>query len=584
MCHFLYIAGIPCSPQKKNQAPPIIAPMRFKDTIAKHLHWHGLNLLLITAISAVTCWIYWAPNLTGDDWYFIDATVAGQYQWLDFRLARPLQGTFYKLLDLLWGVNVPLYYASAWLAWLAVCLLFYLFIARLLSSYKPLPLIAGLLFSIYPIYQLRMWITAIHLSFVLLCTFLFAWLLFEYSRRTTWPWLAGALGVLVVSLLDYEGQLGLVIIWSLLLACADKKSWRLRLGLASPLLVSAVYAGWRLLRSTLVALPSDTANQYLLNARQLLSAPLIVVERLWAGIKVILVGWFAPWTTFGLDPAIFVPALAVVLILSLVAVGIFLWNAKKEPLPPDLHSPSYRKRLFWLLLLASGVAVCGYLPFIINYWPGMDFYTSRVNLFAIPGASISCAVTVLLLGSLAKKIYRQWMAMAIFLVFFVTSGTIFQIQVQIESRRVWCEQARIWTQLKQLAPGLKDNTFVGIVFTESRYGQNIITRDAIINPWEVDSGVRLVYGNPTLSGGVIYLNRPDIASYTGDGIKLSWPPRTEPYSKAVLFYYDEGKDQLQVMGDLDSYHNTLDYLPDTHILPLANHDSPYLSLITPCSH
>ncbi len=556
--------------------------MPFRETISKLLRWHGLNLVLITTISAVTCWIYWAPNLTGDDWYFIDATLAGQYQWLDFRLARPLQGTFYKLLDLLWGVNIPLYYASAWLAWLAVCLFFYLFMARLFSSFKPLPLISGLLFCIYPIYQLRMWITAIHLSFVLLCVLLFAWLLFEYRRRATWPWLAGALGILVLSLLDYEGQLGLVLIWSLLLACTGKRSWRLRLGLAPPLLVSAAYAGWRILRTTQAALPSDTANQYLLNAGQIFSAPLVLVDRLWAGIKVLLLGWFAPWSTFSPGSGIFVPAMAVVLFLSLYAVGIFLWNSRKVPLFPDRHSSPYLKKLLAVLLVSAGVAVCGYLPIIANYLPAMDFYTSRVNLFAIPGASVSCAAFIMLLGSPIKKVSRQWTAMALLLVFFIASGSIFQIQVQNESRRVWCEQASIWTQLKQLAPGLKDNTFVGIVFDQSIYGQNMIIRDAIINPWEVDSGVRLAYDNPTLTGGVIFLNRPDISSYTGDGIKVSWPPRTEPFFKAVLFHFDEKTGQLQVMNDLDTFDKIPDYLPASHILPSATHASPYLSLINPC--
>ncbi len=561
--------------------------MPFRETILRVLRWHGLNLLLITAVSAVTCWIYWAPNLTGDDWMFLNSAVTGQYYWLDFRIGRPLEGLFSNVLFLLAGVNMPIYFVSNWLIWLFICLAFYFLLARILSSYGQLPIIASLIFCIYPIYQLRMWLTANHPNFALLFTVLFAWLLYEYKRHANWRWLVAALFVLIVSFLDYEGQLGLVTFWSLFLAGKSYKSRRKRIGLLSPLLVTLAYIGWRFIRSGQPGMPLDTASTYWISARQILSNPLILPDRLFAGIKVIFTGWIAPWMTVDLNAPFLWSAFFIILFLCLATLIVIWWNSTKMTgISEESKDHLSRKNLLKIIILSGSFAIIGYIPMIILYPPALDFFSSRANLFAIPGASIMIATIIMVVATLAKNFRRQLMNSALILIFFIASGSISQIQVQYESRRVWCEQASIWTKLKSMAPDVKDGSYIGIVFKQSHYGENTIVRDAIVTPWEVNFGLKLVYDNQTLSGGVTYLNRPDLSSFSDLGITVSWPPRTEPYAKAVLFLYDETSDQLQLIKTFDEigFQNNPDYVPESHILPFAAHDSPYLSLITPCSH
>ncbi len=560
--------------------------MKFKEVLARNLSRHGLNLLLITLFSAVTCWVYWAPNLTGDDWLYINLAVTGQIQWLDLSIARPLEGTYSKLLYFLGGVNIPFYYVSNFLIWLLICLAFYFLLARLFQSYKPLPVVASLIFSIYPIYQLRMWLTASHPNLALLFTIIFAGLLYEYKRRAAWPWLAAALAALAISLLDYEGQLGLVLAWSLLLAIPGVKNWRRRIGLSSPVLVTLLYIGWRVLRSGGAGSPLDTASTYWVSARQVLADPLLLPERLFAGVKIVLTGWIAPWTTMDFQSPFFLQSVLVILLLFLAAASILGWNYLKLPGKPESGANPGRKFIYKIIIVSGALAIVGYIPIILIYDPGLDYFNSRVNLFAIPGASVLVATAITALASLAKNIQRRWMNVAILLIFFIASGSLFQIEVQHESRRVWCEQTNVWTQLMKVAPDVTGNSFIGIVFQHSHYGENIITRDAIISPWEVDSAVRLLYADQTLSGGVVYLNRPDISSFDLNGIKLSWPPRTEPYTKAVLFQYDESTGQLEMVNQLNELGmaDKPDYTPARHILPSASDESPYLSLINQCPH
>lgn len=560
--------------------------MELKTALTRTFSRHGLNLLLITILSAVTCWIYWAPNLTGDDWLYLNLAVTGQIRWLDLSIARPLEGTYSKLIYFLGGVNIPFYYVSNFLIWLLICLAFYFLLARLFQTYKPLPVVASLIFSIYPIYQLRMWLTASHPNLALLFTIIFAGLLYEYKRRAAWPWLAAALAALVVSLMDYEGQLGLVIAWSLLLAIFGVKSWRARIGLSSPVLVTVLYVGWRVLRSGGAGSPFDTASTYWVSARQVLADPLLLPERLFAGIKNIFLGWIAPWTTVDSQSPFFWQALLVILFLFLAAVSILWWNYIKLPGKPASGADPDRKIVYKIILVSGALAIVGYIPIILIYDPGLDYFNSRVNLFAIPGASVLVATAITALASLAKNIQRRWMNMSLLLIFFIASGSIFQIEVQYESRRVWCEQANVWAQLMKVAPDVTNGSFIGIVFQRSHYGENIITRDAIISPWEVDSAVRLLYDDQTLSGGVFYLNRPDISSFDSNGIKLSWPPRTESYSEAVLFQYDESTRQLATVNNLNKIGmaERSNYIPARHILPSTSDESPYLPLINQCAY
>ena len=555
--------------------------------IKKALDHHGVNLTFLTILSALTCWFYWVPNLSGDDWYFVNSAVTMQYQWLDFRIPRPLEGTFYKIFYQFWGINIPFYYASTWLVWLLSCLIFYLFLSRLFSSSRPLPLFSSLVLCIYPVYQLRMWVTSIHLHFVLLLTILFAWFLYEFKTRFQWRWWALAVIALVLSLLDYEGQLGICLLWATFLAFAGHLSWRHRFGLASPAFVGLAYIVWRFLLLSQTRQPTDTPSLYLVNAQQIFIKPLVIFERLIEGAKVLLLGWMAPWFMFNIRPDVLLPLFLIIILLLLLTVMVMIWNYTDLKNLPQMQIDSTRvQNLLKFFFLAAVFTAAAYLPFVFIYTPSLDFFTSRVNIFAMLGASVMVAVLIWSLASIAKKPQIQWINSTILLLFFLAAGSLFQFEVQVESHRAWCDQADIWAQLKSMAPAFTNDTFIGIVMKQSHYGDSLISRDILITPWEVDSAVRLLYNNQALNGSVIYLNRPDLANLSKDGITVSWPARFEPISSAAFFLYDENLHQLRLVKSLKELNidGSNNYAPLGHILPGTIDNNQYRSLIPQCPY
>jgi hypothetical protein len=144
-------------------------------------------------------------------------------------------------------------------------------------------------------------------------------------------------------------------------------------------------------------------------------------------------------------------------------------------------------------------------------------------------------------------------------------GTMVQAQVQYDDRVAWQKQKRVWHQLFELAPDLKEGTSVHFVFPKknkslsfNRNGE----RPPLFASWDTTAALNVLHGRQNLQGDVISTDL-----FTPQGIQNKYGYFTTPYQQAVVII-DEG-DKLRIVEDLAA-EKLVDfpviYTPYNHII------------------
>jgi hypothetical protein len=506
----------------------------------------------------------------------------------------------------LFGLDVQaLYLAHIFVIFLCAVVVYFL-ARRLFSGYKFLALPAALLFLVFPVDLTRMWLSMNYIWINYLAALIVLYLMLDYAEKGGIWKLAVSLPLIILPLGAYEGQIGLVLAWSILLAVITRRIslWR-RLLLLYPIAIAGLFIFWRTYVQPVVLNIHDPYMGFQSNQRFI---PLLIT-RLIAIIPVFVNCWILPFSSL-----LGISARRVLLILggAVACIGLLVLWVSKEPdssserskadshdllsepsnpeaVPADQLTWRKKKQESIRLLVPFGIGVimllAGYFPYIIIVSPSLEWFGSRGNMFAIFGAALALSSAVALIGLWVIQQRSQMRFIIITaMIPLILIGATEQIWNQNEARQAWAEQKHFWRALFKEIPNLRDGTTVVVVMpydNPSRPFQRLpFTAD-----WELTGGLKLLYNNASLRAIPYTPNHVEgngYATLTPEGV---WSNNfgLTPYDDIVFVYYVQGSYVVrrvdQVNADIPLKFTVTGYTPEKHILPDPPRSNPYRGLV-----
>lgn len=532
----------------------------------------ALPLLGLLALGLLAYAPFYEPVLFSDDWpYCFGARLRGTLDWFDPVSARPLQDLVLTLLS--WPrFSLDRAYLALGLCNVGAAAAFYALVVRCRPGERLAAWLAAALFLVHPAETTRMWVTTVSLRLVLVLVLLAGVGCQAYLLRRNRLALAGALLAVAVTFLIYEGQLGLVLLWPLLLwAWARGRSEpggrAGRVGLFAPWLLAAVFLAWKVYQLKCVAVDETRLEQTVLGPavilRRYLDAAVLQVK-CWTEPVIVTLGWGRFWQG-GL------------LLLGLAAGGFTLggWLGGRRgagsTAEPHRLAADARMALAGVLL-----AVAGYVPVIAIVPPSLRAAGTRNNYMALLGVSLAMVYLVRLAAGLAWRSPRARAgALLGALLPWLATGAAIQARVQYDARQAWREQRHFWHSLFRLAPDLQDGTRVylrlaGPFACASPYGW---ARAPFTVSWELADGLRVLYRNTTLNAALLKDGVwPGLIRIAPEGIVEPAASRTVPYAETLFLRYDGPRRTLSLIEDLPAVFGGQagpGYAPRERIRPAA---------------
>ncbi len=530
----------------------------------------------LTVIGVIPVALFYAPVLYYDDWAStVEWAERGYLRLVDPSSGRPFQLVSRLVLYELFGLNIHAFYGVLLALNVFAAAQIYLLGRRIAPSAEMAAWAAAAIFLIYPADFTRTWLTMSSIKLVLCLALLFANLTLTYvesGRRWT---LVTGLGCLLLSLGAYEGHFGIAMAWCIWLLVAKRGTARRRgVILVGVALVASLFAVWRVVLAPRIGMGA----QYV---EAIETTPSVLVDRLLFGLRILVWSWNDPVTrALQLQSTI-----EAGLIIAGAVAGSWLVMALIERKRGQKGSEEHFTPGRWtalrrpVLAFFAGVALAaaGYLPMITIYRPNLGGIDTRVNLFATLGASVAIAA-LLWAGGLAfartrPAANRLVIASALPLVLW---GMGVQAWVQHDISQAWNEQKAIWSELFQICPKLQDNTRVYFVLPGYQDRGWLVNwqRLPLSVVWEASSALRVLYGNNSLGGDVVF---PDLGltsgapEFTTQGIVDYFSKQTTPFSEAFFVSYDGMPRRLRVLEDPDLAlqlgWDPQGYAPETRCLP-----------------
>jgi len=539
-----------------------------------------LPYLVIISAGLLIWGFYFAPALYYDDWqnlvgrFYLNLTT-----WINPEFSRPFRETSWKLLFTLFGFNPgPILAADAAIHIASALLLYRLFIV-IQPRKIHLALAFALLTMIYPADKTRMWMVITNIGWTISC--LSALLLYHYCR-TGKPWLllAVALGYIFVYL-EYEGPLGILTAWGLLLMvyyfpvfkrAPRRISWLRWFGLALPLFMFALYLFYRLVWVNLIGIGGF---------HQVKSTSILpLLSNLRIGFQTLAWGWFEP--LHALLPQLHISWLILGSFLLIVAWAALSWGITRllarqrrwSLLPADQRRQSLRLTI--LTSLAGLIlSAAGYFPFITYSPPGIEFFASRFNAYALVGAALLLVGLVDLLARLlAARSGEAAVLFSLVILPLIFLGAGSELAVQRQTQLLWQEYRQMWQGVFAAAPGIQENSAVVIVVTHTpckpaAYGERPFFYSNMAN-WELSDAVNAFYGTRQISADYVYqgCDLPYQVRFKGEGYNN--PPSydgTYPYKDVIVLTYDRQSHQVSLvknLGEVTGFDNP-QYQPQNKI-------------------
>jgi hypothetical protein len=525
-----------------------------------------LALLLIAFVALLAHGLLHQPLLHSDDWpLVVERLLMDTAVPLDLANRRPLLYAPFLLVYRLFGLNLWAFTAVLLLLHAAGAFLIYKTAGAFGLRYGRLfGLLAALLYLVYPANYTHQWLIMLHVYTPVTLNLLALYLLTRYARAGGWWRYAAALALLLVSFGMYEMHLGLAALWSIFLAVylrwgpvpARRRRWWTLLG---PLLLLGLFAAWR----SLGLQAAGIQDRYLGEAQR---SPFEVAVRLLVGYRVLLLRSWLLGLERLLQSGASKPALAAALGGSMLLSGLTAWlltggwrnrPAGTRPLPPGLGPlpqglgplPEGVRPYLWAALLGLLMVGAGYIPVVTMYYPMLFGVDSRMHLLAQLGAAVLLASLALAAGILVSEREggsgRTLAAGAVagaLLAPLLLLGLLVQMQIKRDHVATWHAQQAIWHDLLSQAPALADGTDLLLVVRGDAAGlaEEGWQRSPVAVWWEVSAAVRLLYGNRTLRGDLVFAdvavpNEPQLALA---GIANADRDAPVPYARVVAFVYD----------------------------------------------
>jgi hypothetical protein len=508
--------------------------------------------------------------LISDDWsYFVARYVFGELQPIILTDRRPLVLVVYYALASIFGLQFKYYYFFNFLVLFFSAFMMYVIVKRISPRQGWLAGCVALAYLIYPVDYTRTWLIMMYIRFWWLVSLGVIWLYLEYAATgKRWVYALGMLGT-AIPLGAYEGQFGILLLASALIAFISNhlpaiRRWTL---LAGTVGIALAFLLWR----TYLQARLFQINDAYLGSLQF--TPAVLLERLLYGLYIFSVGWVRPilaqlhLTGFNLLPWL----------LSYVAIGcaIFFCISSKESPQDRLEIKPKRvplKPLLTLFLMGCAFWVAGYFPIIILYRPALAPISSRVNTFAVPGAALMLVSAVLLIATLITNSPRLQKTIATIAILpFIFAGIFVQFHVDQENQIKWDTQKRIWNGVFATIPNIQDGKSIVMIIPGYRHLRPF-ELFPFLSAWEIEAETQILYNKPGL-GGLYYYGdiQPAGLHFTKNGFRPIPTDKIVPYKKLIFVYYDPQSDSVTLVEDLQDTillpFQVNNYYPRENIIP-----------------
>lgn len=509
-----------------------------------------LHILILLFVQVSLYLPFSTSTLISDDWALLNRNVFHGLNWFSIDQNRPFFGAYHKLIFSIFGMNTEAEALVHILMHILVVFSLYL----LLCYLSKMPFFAfsiALIYSIYPADYSRMWLTMADTMPIWLMIFVYTGTLFAFSKNGKPAFLAFALLFFTIPLFLYESQLGLTCAICVVFSVVTPGiSIKRRIGLLSPLFIAFMFAIWRIVIMPTLAINDFYFSTYVLN-------PFVLIRRVLRGWGVLFWGWSRLFAVaVGSDNKLVALWIFPVL-FAFGSIGLWLARRKKDENLNSIKDQTHRLKKYGFYIGISAFLICaGFLPFSVIMSPNTDTFGSRTNMYAIPGGAILIISLFNLLGSYLlsseKQVHRFVICAMIPLVLI---GLATGWENQRQARIAWHKQIIIWNRLFDIAPDFEDDTAVYLVMPE--YHQpKFLRRVPLLDGWETESAIQVLYNNQTLKGGIIFLKdqrEPQIGRtiLKQEGIGLSNQKQFIPYSKAVFVSFDSKSQRFAFISNLE---------------------------------
>ena len=479
--------------------------------------------------------LFSTPPLHSDDWTLIYNEVFNQFNLFDIYNRRPLIGLPYFLLYHPFGLKISIYYIMNFFIILITGLTLFHYIRALITDKHWLALLISLLCLTYPIDFSKTWLTHIHARLVLLTCLVIVLLLHKFIRNKNY-WLVLLANILFLFTLGiYEGGWGIVILSVLVLLIREKGLKKnQRYALFSTLFIGGLYVIWRVLIQPNILHVEDN---YL---GQLTFSFSDIAYRYAQALFITFYNWTGP--IINNQPARYVIFIvfSFLLLAILLVIGIrFLKRAKLDESFKQGEQRSSLRSILSAVFVGCALWLAGYLPIILYSAPGFYGDDSRFSLFATIGASIVLVMLIALAATITAKTQQKVKKVTVLCVVpLILIGSIYQIWSQNERIKSWEIQKSFWNQFIEIAPGLENNTTIGIIITGHEDLAQFETLPFVGN-WEARSALKVLYNDPSLNAFYYYADHPSSSSNRF----------IEPadWSRSVVITYDESTSEVKLI-------------------------------------
>jgi hypothetical protein len=558
------------------QLPPEQASIPSLQGASKNQTPRG-QILPILSLAFFTLVVYGLkiqPILFNDDWSIMFT--------LKFNLMKPfmvyerrplhwflawLSNQFLPLEKAVYGMYLMLVLLS-----LITAVLIYFVVHQILENQASFALLTAALWLVFPNDYTRLYISTLGIRFAF--ALLLIVMLFFIRFMRTEKWLVGALTIplLILSLLMYEGQLGLAFVWPIILVILYRRdiSWTKILGIVAYYLAIAMFVYWKLVAQPQIYQDSKIENLNL--------PPSEILTRYLQAVGTIFGGFQLPyqdgsWLSLGNV------AFLIAIVLGLVAIYAILARLNRQEDQTDIDKTL--KMNLYIFVFGAVLWIAGYVPIILNYQPNIYGHLSRVNLFSIPGAALILLATIhTILVSMSPSHAIAEKLTIVFVLPLIFVGAVVQLQTQEAYNQSWDEAKIFYQELFNQVPDVRSGTH--IILELSGYENNsTIYRPLFSSSWAAWCALRVLYDDIDLVVNYKY-NQIAVPYYPSFNI-LTSTLQTDTISaigdpgKLIVIDYDRQTHALRIRKDIsDLQENIVDdgYSPQDRILPLK---APILS-------
>jgi hypothetical protein len=523
--------------------------LNWKQFLASHKE-ALFTICIIFFVSLVSFGTFNSGILSSDDWsYFVAKYVFGTLHPINLSDRRPFILVLYYGLASLFGLQFQYYYFFNFLILFLSALMVYAILKRAFPAQAWMASLVALAYLIYPVDYTRTWLIMIYIRFWWLVSLGVIWLLMEYAASgKVWLYAIAALGI-AIPLGAYEGQFGIILLASALIAYfANKAPLKRRLViLAGTIGIGFAFLLWRIYLQAWIFKIKDTYVE------TLQFSPVILVERYLHGLYIFFIGWLNPIQAqlkfMGVN------IIPWVLVYIAICTATLVWISARTSTPSKLeahHKISLAKSYFIIFLVGSALWVAGYIPIIALYRPALAIVSSRINSFAVPGAALMLVSGLAILATFVANstLIKRSIVIAAVLPF-IMLGIFVQLEINQENQIKWDTQRTIWNRVFAAIPNIQDQS--GIVVIIPGY-QNLRPFESFpfLSGWEIEAGAQILYNNPNIGGNYYYKDiQPVELLFTKNGFRPIPTDKIIPYKKLIFVFYDPQDNTVTLVKNLE---------------------------------